>query len=208
MRPASPAPTTTTRPPCLCAARSRFEDFIGSRYQKGRRRSRFRRSRRLSRAGWPMSPLRSAASPCRAFGDHAGVRRPEGASSPLRVMPTIYRFGLVPISSAFSAGLVERGGANVRVAAQGFLEQLAATFSSIVLARLFPRSSPSALCRRRRSAFASALAKDSALLSASTRVLSLLGTVGREQAWNDRSRSRGHLAVPLLSRESVEGIPV
>ncbi len=95
----------------------------------------------------------------------------------------------------------------MRVAAQGFVDDLSASFSSIVLARLFLVVPFGSLPPEDR-AFASALVKDSALLSASTRVLSLLGTAGREHEWNDRLRSRGHLAVPLLSQELVQGIPM
>ena len=38
--------------------------------------------------------------------------------------------------------------------------------------------------------------------------LVLLGTAGRDEAWNDRHRSVGHKAIPLPSREIVERAPM
>lgn len=38
--------------------------------------------------------------------------------------------------------------------------------------------------------------------------LSLLASRGRRPDWNDRTRSRGHLALPLTSRRAVEGAPM
>ncbi len=46
------------------------------------------------------------------------------------------------------------------------------------------------------------------LLSADTRVLSLLGTAGFEPAWRDRYTSRDHLGIPLLSEDVVAEIPM
>lgn len=45
-------------------------------------------------------------------------------------------------------------------------------------------------------------------LSPKTPVLSLLGTRGQEQAWNDRRKSKGHLGIPLVSADFVQGIPM
>jgi nitrogen-specific signal transduction histidine kinase len=42
----------------------------------------------------------------------------------------------------------------------------------------------------------------------STKVLSLLGTSGREPDWNDRHRSQHHSGIPLISAEFVDGIPM
>lgn len=39
-------------------------------------------------------------------------------------------------------------------------------------------------------------------------ILTLLGTRGREPAWNDRSRSASHLATPLSARTFVDGSPM
>jgi hypothetical protein len=40
------------------------------------------------------------------------------------------------------------------------------------------------------------------------RCLTLLGTAGDEPAWNDRRRSTGHQAIPLLSEQVVEQLPM
>ena len=40
------------------------------------------------------------------------------------------------------------------------------------------------------------------------RCLTLLGTAGDEDAWNDRRRSRGHQAIPLPSEQVVEQLPM
>ena len=45
-------------------------------------------------------------------------------------------------------------------------------------------------------------------LTAGTDVLTLLGTRGARSAWNARSGSRGHLAIPLLSERFVGEIPM
>jgi hypothetical protein len=56
--------------------------------------------------------------------------------------------------------------------------------------------------------FARALAGNDPRLTEQTLVLSLLGTHGRKPEWNDRARSAGHLAIPLLDRESVQAAPM
>ncbi len=43
---------------------------------------------------------------------------------------------------------------------------------------------------------------------ADTRCLTLLGTAGDEPAWNDRTRSQGHKAIPLASEEMVGRLPM
>lgn len=45
-------------------------------------------------------------------------------------------------------------------------------------------------------------------LKATTPVLSLLGTRGREHDWNDRRNSRRHLGIPLVSPAFVDSIPM
>ena len=40
------------------------------------------------------------------------------------------------------------------------------------------------------------------------RCLTLLGTAGVEPAWNDRTRSKGHQAIPLPSEAAVEKLPM
>lgn len=95
-------------------------------------------------------------------------------------------------------------------AAQRFVTGFRSEFPSIALARLFavvPFSSlpqHDVLAAER---FAEHV-DGTALLLPNTPVLSLLGTAGAEPSWNDRLKSQGHLAIPLLSRELVEGIPM
>ncbi len=45
-------------------------------------------------------------------------------------------------------------------------------------------------------------------VKADTRCLTLLATRGREPEWNDRSQSKDHRAIPLLSAEMVERSPM
>jgi two-component system NtrC family sensor kinase len=103
--------------------------------------------------------------------------------------------------------VMTRNAESVESAAQGFVEDLVQSFSSIVLARIFlvlPLSQlPSA-----EQAYATRVAERHHGLTASTKVLGLLGTAGEESAWCDRSRSAGHLAIPLLDRTFVQGAPM
>jgi hypothetical protein len=45
-------------------------------------------------------------------------------------------------------------------------------------------------------------------LGGATRCLTLLGTAGVEDEWNDRSQSHGHQAIPLATTEAVERSPM
>jgi hypothetical protein len=47
-----------------------------------------------------------------------------------------------------------------------------------------------------------------AALTATTPVLSLVGTQGQKPAWNDRRKSKQHGAIPLISADFVDGIPM
>jgi hypothetical protein len=95
-------------------------------------------------------------------------------------------------------------------AAQRFATQFIEHFPSIVLSRVFavvpfqrlPASDAESAAR-----FAEQVGASS-LLKPDTRVLSLLGTSGANPLWNNRAHSAGHLAIPLLSRQLVEGIPM
>jgi hypothetical protein len=96
------------------------------------------------------------------------------------------------------------------VAAQRFTTLFVERFPSVVLSRVFavlpferlPQSEQS-IAR----GFAERVGTP-ALLGPKTPVLSLLGSRGALPAWNDRSSSAGHLAIPLLSKELVEGAPM
>jgi hypothetical protein len=95
-------------------------------------------------------------------------------------------------------------------AAQKFVRSLVASFPSIALSRMFavlpfrrlPEVDAAAAVR-----FAEQVDAASLLLP-TTPVLSLLGSCGVNPQWNDRLLSTGHLAIPLLSRALVEGIPM
>lgn len=45
-------------------------------------------------------------------------------------------------------------------------------------------------------------------LKATTPVLSLIGTAGKEGDWNDRRKSKGHIGIPLTSSAFVDAIPM
>jgi hypothetical protein len=59
-----------------------------------------------------------------------------------------------------------------------------------------------------RSAAALARAKGEPALARGSRVLALAGTRGAREEWNDRRRSRGHAAIPLVSPAFVDAIPM
>jgi hypothetical protein len=95
-------------------------------------------------------------------------------------------------------------------AAQKFVTSFVASFPSVVLSRMFavvPFKRLPELDAAAAVQFAEA-ANASSLLLPTTPVLSLLGSCGANPNWNDRLLSSGHLAIPLLSRTLVEGIPM
>jgi len=104
-----------------------------------------------------------------------------------------------------------RNADSVQAACQGVMRGLLERLSdSLQLARAYLtvpwRNLPEADRR-----FAQEIAVSSGashLLRDDTRVLSLLGTAGVEDAWCDRRTSHGHLAIPLLSAEFVAAIPM
>jgi len=57
-------------------------------------------------------------------------------------------------------------------------------------------------------AFVQALPGAAAALTGTTPVLSLVGTQGQKVDWNDRRKSKQHAAIPLISAEFVDGIPM
>ena len=95
----------------------------------------------------------------------------------------------------------------VQAAAQRFTRLLVETYPTVVLARLFLVLPASALPAAEQEV-ARGLVGDSGVLKPKTRVLSLLGTAGRHPDWNDRARSHGHLAIPLIDRSFVRGAPM
>jgi hypothetical protein len=95
-------------------------------------------------------------------------------------------------------------------AAQSFSAALLTEFPSVVLARVFvvvPFDRLPAVDAEVAQSFAEKV-NAAQLLVPTTPVLSLLGTSGVAESWNDRRFSSGHLAIPLLSRELVEGAPM
>jgi hypothetical protein len=97
--------------------------------------------------------------------------------------------------------------ASVEDAAQRFTVNMAAMFSGIVLARLF-LVLPLGRLPAHEQTFAQRIARGAPQVRASTPVLSLLGTSGRDPEWGNRHRSRGHLAIPLIDSAFVQGVPM
>jgi hypothetical protein len=96
-------------------------------------------------------------------------------------------------------------------AAQAVATAIHARFAeSVVLARVFvtvpfdvlPPSNRRAV--RRLAASVGAEAE----LHATTPVLSLVGTHGENEQWNDRRKSKGHVGIPLISSSFVDAIPM
>jgi hypothetical protein len=106
---------------------------------------------------------------------------------------------------ALRSRVMARTSSAVLEGAQGFVEDLATTFSSVVLARVFVVVPDDRLPEPDRLRLAAA-SRDAP--TARTQALSLLGTFGRAPAWRDRTLSQGHLAIPLLSRAHVQNIPM
>jgi hypothetical protein len=96
-------------------------------------------------------------------------------------------------------------------AAQTLAKKVYTTFqSSTVLARVYV-TVPYAKLPADARGFVDTLVASTdatAALTDATPCLSLLGTYGVEPAWQSRRTSKGHLAIPLLSREFVESAPM
>lgn len=91
-------------------------------------------------------------------------------------------------------------------AAQGFTRLVhRSSAHQVALARVYVAMPAQRLGPRER-AFAESAAGGS--IADGTLVLTLLGTSGARPEWNDRSRSRGHVAIPLSSGATVEAIPM
>jgi hypothetical protein len=93
-------------------------------------------------------------------------------------------------------------------AAQRFAAAFAGSFDTVALARVFVVLPLRTLPAAERAA-AEAVAKATArTLAETTPVLALVGTAGNEAAWNDRTQSHGHRAIPLVDAELVQGAPM
>jgi hypothetical protein len=101
------------------------------------------------------------------------------------------------------------GGAwpSLEAAADTFVNALSADFSDVALVRVFTVT-PVADVPAFEEAFAIRLVRNDPRFSPQTRVLTLLGTRGREPTWNDRRLSNGHLCIPLLDRTFVDDAPM
>jgi hypothetical protein len=102
-------------------------------------------------------------------------------------------------------------GSTFREAGQGILNRLYSEFEeSLVLARLFA-TVPFAFLPEREKAFARSLAVERQVpqdIAEDTIVIVLAATRGKKQEWNDPSRSRRRLAVPLLSADFIRTVPL
>src|SRR5215475_11567706 len=93
-------------------------------------------------------------------------------------------------------------------AAQALAIALYSQFAkSAILARVYVTVPFAALPVRTR-AFVQALPGAAAALTGTTPVLSLVGTQGQKVDWNDRRKSKQHGAIPLISAEFVDGVPM
>jgi hypothetical protein len=102
------------------------------------------------------------------------------------------------------------GAAALEGAAVSVARELCTSFSTTALARVYAVVPYRELAAEAR-AFADDLAANalqSELLKPETPVLTLLGTHGAKPEWCDRTKSKGHLAIPLLSAAFVREIPM
>jgi hypothetical protein len=105
------------------------------------------------------------------------------------------------------AAVGPKDASSVEVAAETFVSAFAAAFSDVALIRLFIVL-PVAQVPGREGAFAARFAGADPRFGPATRVLTLLGSRGREPAWNERRLSRGHLCIPLIDRKFIEAAPM
>jgi hypothetical protein len=96
--------------------------------------------------------------------------------------------------------------ASLEEGAGKFVAAFTAHFESIVLCRVFAVLGLDELPPAEREQAMAVGGVDG--LRPNTRVLSLLATQGREAAWNDRTQSRGHRAIPLVDSSFVQGAPM
>jgi hypothetical protein len=95
-------------------------------------------------------------------------------------------------------------------AAQYFVEEIFSDFDSSVLVRLYTTIPYGKLPPPPR-AFVDQIARSAGVtdqVNDDTPALCLMGTKGKRAEWCDRLKSRGHLAIPLVSRKFVHNIPM
>ncbi len=96
--------------------------------------------------------------------------------------------------------------ATFEAASEIFVRLLVREFETIALARVFGTVEFEVLEPDERR-FAEAAVGEVALFP-TTEVLTLFGSAGARPQWNERRKSAGHLAIPLLNRRSIEEAPM
>ena len=103
------------------------------------------------------------------------------------------------------------GSSTLEEAAQNLLAGVYGEFGeALALARVFV-TIPYADLPDSNKAWVSKLAEDKGVsdeLTDATPVLSLVGTRGAEDAWNDIRKSEGHVGIPLVSPKFIDAIPM
>lgn len=90
-----------------------------------------------------------------------------------------------------------------------FCEEMYKVFSSdITLVRVFLTIPYGKLPEKNKSFVRELLGSNQSLLHDDTKVLSLVGTHGKENDWNSRLTSKGHVGIPLISKEFIKEIPM
>ncbi len=112
-----------------------------------------------------------------------------------------------PDIEALRQALMKAPAGSVEEAAQHFAVAMASQYPSVVLARVFLVLPWVKLAAAERET-ATSLAQGAGRVLANTPVLTLLGSMGRETAWRERTLSSGHRAIPLIDTSYVQGIPM
>jgi hypothetical protein len=104
-----------------------------------------------------------------------------------------------------------KGAQYLEEAAQELVSEIHSQFSdSVVIARVFYTVPLDSLPSANKS-FVKNLCESAGVgaeIEGATPVLSLIGTHGQEEDWNDRRKSKGHVGIPLISASFVGAIPM
>ncbi|MEN8262521.1 MAG: hypothetical protein ABFR82_03580 [Nitrospirota bacterium] len=104
-----------------------------------------------------------------------------------------------------------QGAKYLEEAAQELVSAIHSQFSdSVVIARVF-YSVPFDSLPSANQSFVKNLSESAGVgaeIDGTTPVLSLIGTHGQEEDWNDRRKSKGHVGIPLISASFVGAIPM
>jgi hypothetical protein len=99
----------------------------------------------------------------------------------------------------------------LEVAAQKVTDSVYAEFKdSVVLARFFATVPFEMLPTENRNFVAGMMSEKKLIpmLHSRTPILSLLGTSGQEDDWNDRRKSHGHIGIPFVSSDFIDQVPM